>query len=260
MGGLRVIFVFACAAAAWPAAAQAVYRCADAGGKVSYQAEPCADGLRQNELHLRQDALPALAAPRRAAWPRLATLTFYYDPAQEPAGYPAVRMEQSIMEATQAWMAGCNVRLQYGGRRPARKPSSPEHVTVRWAPEYTHLKHPADARAGVAGTGSLHGGIALKPGLHDGHMLSVVVHEMGHVLGLPHNHEDLQSVMSYLRDEAARRQPRPSAADYRACNESVAKLFGGSYQRPAEFILPPSNTPPMSDREALEKIHGSPSR
>jgi hypothetical protein len=202
--------------------------------------------------------------PRKSAWkgytpPKVAALTFYYDPAEEPVGFSSAQMEADIRNALAAWSAGCDVRLSYGGRRPARMPGTPEQVPIRWAPEYMRMAHPADARSGIAGSGSLTGGIALKPRFHEGHMLSVLIHEVGHVLGLPHNHEDAQSVMSYLRDEAARRNPRPSVADYHACNLSMKKQFGIDYQAPADT---PATTagPRMSDREALEKIHGRPDR
>lgn len=249
-------------AATFPAAAQGVFRCQDAAGKVAYQSQPCDAGTKQQEVQVRDPSPPSGAAPRASAWkgytpPRVAAITFYYDPAEEPVGFSATQMEADIRAAMAAWEAGCSVRLSYGGRRPARKPGTPEHVPIRWAPEYMHVAHPADARSGIAGSGSLTGGIALKPRFHEGHMLSVLIHEMGHVLGLPHNHADRSSIMSYLRDEAARRGPRPSPADYHNCNLAMKEQFGVDYQAPEG--MPGERTESrMSDREALERIHGKP--
>lgn len=260
-----LVLVFALALAApGPAAAQAVFRCLDADGRVGYQSAPCGEGAMQDEVRLRNDAPDPPAAPRESAWkgftpPKVAALTFYYDPAEEPVGFSAAQMEADIRAALAAWASGCDVRLSYGGRRPARLPGTPDHVPVRWAPEYMRMAHPADARSGIAGTGSLGSGIALKPRFHEGHMLSVLIHEVGHVLGLPHNHEDAQSVMSYLRDEAARRNPRPSAADFHACNASMKRQFGIDYRPPPDAPAAPAG-PRMSDREALERIHGKPGR
>lgn len=259
------ILLLACVlAAAGPAAAQPVYRCQDGAGKVAFQAVPCGEGARQSEVRVRNDAPDAPATPRQSAWkgftpPKVAAMTFYYDAAEEPVGFSSAQMEADIRAALAAWSAGCNVRLTYGGRRPARRPGSPEHVPVRWAPEYMHMAHPADGRSGIAGSGSLGDGIALKPRFHEGHMLSVLIHEVGHVLGLPHKHDDRQSVMSYLRDEAARRQPAPSAGDFHDCNVSMQRLFGVDYQH-GEGAAEADTGRRMTDREALERMRGRPER
>lgn len=242
------------------AAAQAVFRCVDAAGKVGYQSAPCSEGAQQSEVRLRHEAPDVPAEPRKSQWkgftpPKVAALVFYYDPAEEPVGFSTAQMEADLRAALAAWASGCDVRLSYGGVRPSRMPGTPEHVPVRWAPEYMRMAHPADARSGIAGTGSLATGIAIKPRFHEGHMLSLLIHEVGHVLGLPHSHEDAQSVMSYLRDEAARRNPRPSASDFHACNASMQRQFGIDYKPPADAPAARSG-PRMTDREALERIHG----
>jgi hypothetical protein len=255
-----VILVVAVAASS-PASAQTVFRCMHADGKVAYQAKPCDQGVKQKEVRIRVNPPNPAAVPRKHEWkgyspPKVAALTFYYDPAEEPVGFSTAQMEADIRAAIAAWMSGCDVRLHYGGRRPAQFPGTPEHVPIRWAPEYMRMAHPADSRSGVAGSGSLAGGIALKPRFHEAHMLSVLIHEMGHVLGLAHNHDDPQSVMSYLRDEGARRNPQPSPADFHACNLSMKQQFGIDYKPAADAPAMPQGRR-MSDREALEKIHGT---
>lgn len=258
-----ILVVLALSAVTGSAGAQSAFRCTDAGGKVAFQAVPCGTGSQQNEVVLR-DKAQAPAVPRKSLWtgytePKVAALTFYYDPAEQPVGVSAAQMESDLRTAIAAWSAGCDVRLAYGGQRPTRRPGTPEAVPVRWAPEYMQMRHPSDARSGIAGTGSLSDGIALKPRFHQGHMLSVLIHEIGHVLGLPHEHADTQSVMSYLRDEAARRNPRPSQSDYDACNASMQQMFGIEAP-PGASPAAPRGDRRMSDREALEKIHGLPRR
>jgi len=247
---------------AGPAAA-GVFRCQDGGGKVAYQSEPCGTGSRQNEVRVRDDRIDPDARARPSDWkgftpPKVAAITFYYDAADEPVGFSTGQMEADIRAAMDAWMAGCNVRLSYGGRRPSPRGGSPDHVPIRWEAAYMQAAHPADGRSGIAATGGLLSGIQIKPRFREADMRSLLVHEMGHVLGLPHNHGDRQSIMSYLQDESSRRNARPNAGDFRDCNESMKAQFGVDFQPPADAPLPTG--PRMSDKEALERINGKPGR
>jgi len=243
---------------AW-AHAQPVYRCVDAAGRTSYQSEACAGGGRQSEVKI-DVAPPAPVAPAKSMWtgytpPKHAAITFYYDPKEEPVGFSSAQMESIIRTAAARWAAGCHVELRYGGKAP-RRPGSPEHVSIYWEPEFMYKAHPSDPRAFMAGVGSMSNGIGLRPRFRETNMLSVMVHEMGHVLGLPHNHEDTQSVMSYLRDEATRSRAEPNANDLLACNLSMKKLFGIDFQPPPDAQPPEPGRKPMTDKEALERKYG----
>lgn len=243
--------------AAW--AQPAVFRCVDGAGKTTYQGQACEEGGRQSEVKLpAYTPAPAAAEAKKSAWtgykaPRVAAITFYYDARDEPVGFSSAQMEGMIKSAAAAWMAGCQVELRYGGKAP-RRPGSAEHVSIHWVAEFMYVAHPADARSGIAGVGSLSYGIGLRPRFAETDMVPLLVHEMGHVLGLPHNHEDAQSVMSYLRDESTRRKGQPAASDFLACNLSMKKMFDIEFTPPAD--APPPRQRRMSDREALEKIHG----
>jgi hypothetical protein len=245
-------------AAHWPAAAQPmVHRCVDGAGKVSYQAQACDTGSRQTEVRL--PALPPAppASARVSQWkgyvpPKVAAITFYYDPAEEPVGFSTAQMEAAIRSALAAW-GGCHVRLAYAGRAAARLPGTPERVPIRWEPKYMRKAHPADARSGLAATGSLFHGISLRPWFHESNMLPVLVHEVGHVLGLPHFHDDADSIMSYLQDESLRRKAQPSQKDLLACNLSMKRLFGIEYEQPSGTPDAPVGSR-MTDREAADRL------
>ena len=249
--------MFALCACAPAMAQPAVYRCIDANDKVAYQNTACGESSKQTEVKL-----PAVPPPAPAAsgsmWkgyqpPRAAAITFFYDPTEEPVGFSTAQMEAAIRSAIAAWAGGCQVRLSYGGRAPAKLPGHPERVPIRWAPEYMRKAHPADPRSGLAGTGSMYHGISLRPWFHESNMLPVLVHEMGHVLGLPHFHDQPDSIMSYLQDESLRRKAQPSQGDLLACNLSMKKMFGTDFEPQAGGPKAPEVSP-MSDREASDKL------
>ena len=182
-----------------------------------------------------------------------AVIVFYYDPTDAPAEHPQAKVESIIRNAAAAWSAGCMVELKYAGTAPYAVPGTPERVSIRWSPELLHAKHPAHSGRGLAGIGSMKSGIRLRPRVSDKGLVRVITHEMGHVLGLRHNHEDLKSVMSYLSEEGMPRASHPSASDYEACDTSMARMFGGGVNPPAA-TQPPARR--MTDREALEKRYG----
>jgi len=135
--------LLALACAAQPARAQGVvYRCTGPDGRTAYQSEPCPQEGRQREVRMAPVPPEAAgSAPRRPVWKastpeRVAFITFYYDPAEQPVGWSTEQMEGAIRSAAQLWFKGCNVRIQYAGRAPRQKePGTPEHVSIRWAAE-----------------------------------------------------------------------------------------------------------------------------
>lgn len=237
-------------------AQEMVHRCTDAGGQVSYQSAACPPAQRASAMRMPAWR-PAASAPATPRWTgfqaaRTASIVFHYDPADEPVGWSAGQMEAAIQDSLAAWMTGCKVALSYGGRRPRQLPGAPEHVPIYWEPKYMNAAHPSGQGFGIGGTGSLRTGVALRPHFREEHMRRLLVHEIGHVLGLPHNHADPQSVMSYLQDERLRVRGQPSPADYSDCNQSMKRLFG--IDHPPVAGEPAPSRPRMTDREALDQI------
>ena len=124
--------LLALAVLAAPAAA-GVFRCQDAAGHVAYQGEPCDGGARQSEVRLRDDRIDPGAQPRASQWagftpPKVAAITFYYDPADEPVGFSSQQMEADIRAAMAAmWGTG---EFQH-----AMNPDMPwnEEIRATWA-------------------------------------------------------------------------------------------------------------------------------
>ena len=180
-------------------------------------------------------------------------MILYYDPTDEPMEHPTAAVEGVIRFAMQAWMSGCQVDLQYGGRAPYRTDGRIERVSIRWRQDYMRTSHPSDPQSRMTGTGSLRTGIELTTRLTD--LKSLFVHELGHVLGLGHNHEDTSSVMSYLNNDVVRGRAQPSPSDYLACNLSMKRMFGTEFTPEAGASLHPGGRR-MTDREAVEKLRG----
>lgn len=74
------------------------------------------------------------------------------------------------------------------------------------------------------------------------------MHEIGHVLGISHLHEDAWSVMSYMPNKASQLSVQPSAADFLACNRAMRQRFGVDIRLPDEQ---PGRR--MNDREAIDR-------
>lgn len=247
-----------------PAVTGSLYRCTEANGKITYSSSPCTEsGNSGAEKTLAFPAAPprVAAAPKLSAAvlperltparPRAVAIRIFYDPANAPKEHPVNKMAWLIRAALASWSAGCAVQLEYHGTAPYFSPGSPDGVSIRWSAELMRARHPANPAAGIAGTGSMEAGISLRQRVADESLQHIILHEIGHVLGMGHSHDAGDSVMSYLPDEAQVNSVQPSTADYLACNRALKARYGLDIALPVE-----EQRNKMDDREALERIYG----
>lgn len=262
--GLRISALLASLAAGIPAAAGELYQCVEANRKVTYSDTACKDigNAGKERAIVFQKAPPPSVRPKAIA-PRAsgaahtdpaipvmpkpkAVIRFFYDPKDAPEQHPVMKVEAMILRAIDLWTSGCAVYLEYVGTAPRLARSSPEAVSIFWLPGLADVPHPANDAFTMGGYGGLHAGIAIQPGrANEDAVAFVIMHEMGHVLGLKHIHEDRRSVMSYIRDQAWQYDLRPTADDYLQCNWAIKKRYG------VKMELPPEPWGSMNDKEAV---------
>lgn len=256
-------------------ATSTLYRCTEANGKVTYSDAKCDErGNRGKESALEvmtfppplpptPPKTPAPAAAKAAPPARDAQsrrpfynqgkppmFRFFYDPKDAPVEFTNAVVGAAIQKSGLDWSAHCRVAIKYAGIAANGRIAPGEGVMVRWIPKYTSASHPGHEGVGIAGTGSIDDGIKLSPKQRG--LQSTLTHEMGHVLGLPHFHEDKTSIMSYDRDYAL--PPMPSASDYRHCNLIMQKNYGVDIGEVEQETG--SGREKMSDRKFLEKKFG----
>jgi hypothetical protein len=252
--------LFAALFASLPLPAQSLFRCTEADGKVTYSGKPCGEiGSKAVEQAIAVPLAPVRPPPRVSVAPKPAAKTslvntrrplirLFYDPANAPIEHSNAQMAGLIQRAAAAWSAGCALDLEYAGSAPYFAEGSPERVSIRWLDSLMTARHPAHDAVGIAGVGSMREGVSLRPRVADEHLPRIIRHEIGHVLGIGHLHDDKRSVMSYLPDGQWALSAQPSEADYLACNRAIHKRFGTSLVLPDEQ---PGRK--MGDREAIER-------
>jgi hypothetical protein len=254
MKRLTIIFLLASV----PAIAGEVYRCGQ-----SYSNDPTCAGGQATRLHTPDAAAAPVAVPPAAASARPAaaplqpvfsaavrppaqfakaanspTIGVYYISINQPRDVSTAEMDSIISSAAAAWSSGCNVNVRYLG---ASSTPLPAGVPIMWLPNFMKtLTHPADGATEICGTGGSR--IELNP-KRECASLRTITHELGHVLGIGHIHDDPNSVMSYLG-----RASRPNASDYASCNLAMKARYGVDY-------LPPENATASktTDAEALRQ-------
>lgn len=264
-------------------AGNVLYRCVDDKGRVTFTDTRCnAPGNVGKETTI---TLPDLPAPRQSQSSALAssarnaanrnrrlfyndgkipTFRFYYDPRYAPPEHTIEVVVKQIRRAAKAWATGCQVDIEYMGTAAADQVDPKEALSVSWNKEYITARHYAHSQVGIGGTGSINTGIRLRPRPENErlnperaqrYLEHVILHEMGHVLGLPHNHEDVNSTMSYQQNYWQGPPPLPNSADYRDCNLLMYKNYDVPYRamRDESGAAP---QPRMTDREVLEKQRG----
>lgn len=248
--------------AAW---AGTIYKCVDKSGKVSYQQEECARADKTDKTIDAQsgpaDAVPppGLAKGKTDAdsgsafkkSPKSPTITFYYRPAFEPMGVTISQVEASIRRAASLWGSKCNVNLEYGGVRRGevalQEQNAKQGYTIRWNGSLAKVSNNG---LGAAGRGGANFGVEMNPdSVRNGRGLDrVITHEIGHVIGIGHLHDDPNSIMSYRNMSS----DKPNASDYYSCNTAIQQRYGIEFET-SEKVTVSKTTDAEVARELLGK-------
>jgi len=237
----------------------AVFKCVDKAGKVSYQHVECAGSAAlaktidarpaPPEAEARaQPATPSASNPSRfVKSPKSPTIGFHYNPWREPVGFSTGQIEASIQRAIRLWNSQCNVNLEYQGVRRGEvalnEQNAMQGYTIRWSAELSKVSNHG---LGTAARGGSRFGVEMNPdGVRNGTDLDrVIVHEIGHVIGIGHLHDDPHSVMSYRG-----RSTTPNASDYYSCNLAMQQRYGIEFELPAN-----ASTSKTTDAEVASEL------
>lgn len=257
------ILFFVVTSVSLDAGAENFFKCVDAGGRISYQGQPCPPAQKvDKEMKYGGEASGKGAATQSETMaPKDAfqkskdspTITFYYSPAYEPPGVTLSQTESIIKEAAEKWNKGCNVNLAYGG---VRKVDAPKQQTpgdgyiIRWD---SALEEVGNFGLGAAGVGGVQSGVALNPKSisNPAQLRRVITHELGHVIGIGHIHEDKSSIMSYLSDAQTQFSANPNPSDYLSCNLAMRQNYGIKFDEPKNW-----KNSEMSTEQASRVLRG----
>lgn len=262
-----------------------LYRCVQPNGKVTYSDAQCnerGNSGKQSEVTILDSPPPVPFKMKPTPTPKAAQIgkhsklplyndgkppiiRFYYDPTDAPPEHSIGFVEREIERAAEAWQYDCKVKIEYMGLADVGSIPPSKGLMVRWYKEYQNKPHPSHSKTGLGGTGGMLDGIKITPRKKDEalrlesaqrYLQHVILHEMGHVLGLPHNHDDKKSVMSYQIDYITPKVlPKPNEADYRDCNFAMQKWYGVDF-KPSRDDVEEHKRERMTDREILERQYG----
>lgn len=196
-------------------------RCTGKDRAVVYTDRSCASLGLSHVRSVESSSLPPGQASQQQSGPDRNTIRFYYSRLKEPWGVKHYEMDEMLRYAAAVWTQGCGVKIEYAGVANYGHDSAP---VVKWSNELWSQNTKRFDMQRTLGRASAGGNVELTTDamMNDPVVVRrVLLHELGHVLGIDHIRSNPLAVMYPETTPANTRVTSLSVEDRRACVEAM---------------------------------------
>jgi hypothetical protein len=207
-----------------------IERCIDSKGH-AYYTESCQANRMAHDRKVA-DRISSAEPQARNAGNAGNAIRFYYSRLKEPWGVKHYEMDDILKFAAAAWSHGCGVRIEYAG--VANYGNDEGAPVVRWSNELWAGNLKSRNGVKVLGRAGKDTDVSLTTDadMNDpGTVRRVVLHELGHVLGIGHITSNPRAIMYPTQTRQNRNVFALSPEDRYACKQALFERSNGTRDR-----------------------------